>query len=273
MEMGDRETTEKLETKYHAPGTWAQIDAEGVHYKEMNRMIRALALEGARNIEVKNVHGQRYIGTNLHGVPRDNLRIRVYGTPGSDLAAFMDGPSIEVYGNVQDAVGNTMNDGKIIIHGSAGDVLGYGMRGGEIYVRGNVGYRVGIHMKEHLERVPTVVIGGTVQDFFGEYMAGGRIVVLNTFFESNPPVRDSYFIGTGMHGGAIFIHGKVRLNQLGDEVGVKKPSTEEVEGIANYVREFSRHFGLPDVMDKLRMESFRKLYPKSSRPYSRHYAY
>jgi len=257
----------------YMPGTWVQLDAQGVHYKDLNRRIRALVLDGARNIEVGKVYGQRYIGTNLFGTKRQDIRIKVSGTPGSDLGAFMDGPIIEVFGNVQDATGNTMNSGRIIVHGSAGDVLGYGMRGGEIFVRGNVGYRVGIHMKEYTDKIPTIVIGGTVQDFFGEYMAGGRIIVLNQFFEGNPPTRQSYFLGTGMHGGNIFIHGEVELQQIGPEVGLAEPSTEEMEFICEKVQEFSRIFGLPDVSDRMGKIPFTKLFPKSARPYGRLYAY
>jgi glutamate synthase domain-containing protein 3 len=251
------------------------LDASGVHYKVLNRRIRALAGRNVRDIEIRNVYGQRYLGTNLWGIDgRDDLKIQVHGTPGSDLGAFMDGGTIEIFGNVQDATGNTMNAGRIIIHGSAGDVLGYGMRGGEIYVRGNVGYRVGIHMKEYKDMIPTVVIGGTIQDFFGEYMAGGRVIVLNKFFDGNPPLRQSYFIGTGMHGGSIFIRGTIEAHQMGSEVGVADPTDEEYRQIREYVGNFCRHFNLEEKKaNLLKREKFRRLYPKSSRPYGRLYAY
>ena len=251
------------------------IDAKGIHYKELNRRIRSHALEGTESFEVQNVFGQRYFGTNLWGIEdRENIRIRVHGTPGSDLGAFMDGPTIEVMGNVQDATGNTMNGGRIIIHGSAGDILGYGMRGGEIFVRGNVGYRVGIHMKEYMNVVPAIVIGGTIQDFFGEYMAGGRIIVLNRFFEDNPPPRESCFIGTGMHGGSIFIRGEVDPHQIGAEVGVSEPTEEEYRQIGEYVDRFCGIFdpGSGEA-ESLRKEPFSKLTARSTRPYGRLYAY
>jgi glutamate synthase domain-containing protein 3 len=264
----------KTRTRYSAT-QWVKLDAQGVYYKDLNREIRSLALKGARRFEIRNVFGQRYLGTNLWGIEdRDKIQIRVYGTPGSDMGAFMDGPMIEVFGNAQDATGNTMNCGKVVIHGSAGDVLGYGMRGGEIYVRGNVGYRVGIHMKEYMDKIPTVVIGGNMQDFFGEYMAGGRIIVLNKFFEDNPPVRQSYFIGTGMHGGAIFIRGDVDLNQIGAEVGVEDPTDSEWKAIEKYVHNFCRVFDLEAKKAKLlKRHKFTKLFAKSSRPYGRLYAY
>jgi glutamate synthase domain-containing protein 3 len=271
--MSDEQRIETSKSTVYMPGTWVQLDAKGTHYKDLNRQIRSLVLDGARNLEVRSVYGQRYIGTNLFGTRREGVRINIYGTPGSDLGAFMDGPIIEVFGNVQDATGNTMNSGRIVVHGSAGDVLGYGMRGGEIYIRGNVGYRVGIHMKEYADKIPTVVIGGTVQDFFGEYMAGGRIIVLNQFFEDNPPTRQSYFIGTGMHGGVIYIHGDVDLQQIGYEVAIATPDEDEIDFIAEKVRQFSRIFGLPDASDRLKDVPFIKLYPKSARPYEMLYAY
>ncbi|GBE15220.1 MAG TPA: hypothetical protein ENH32_03995 [Proteobacteria bacterium] len=258
----------------YSPSKWYQIDAAGVHYKDLNRKIRAMAEKGARKFEIRNVYGQRYIGTNLWGIERDKIKIRIHGTPGSDLGALLDGPSIDVFGNAQDATGNTMNGGKIIIHGSAGDVLGYSMRGGEIYVRGNVGYRVGIHMKEYEAKVPTVVIGGTVQDFFGEYMAGGRIIVLNKFFEDNPPLRLSYFIGTGMHGGTIYLRGEVEINQVGAEVGITEPADDEWRIIERYVHRYCKAFGFEAKQAKLlKREKFIKLYAKSSRPYGMLYAY
>jgi glutamate synthase domain-containing protein 3 len=260
--------------KTHSSREWIKINTRGVHYKDLNREIRTLAEGGARKFELQKVYGQRYIGTNLWGTEREKIKIRVYGTPGSDLGAFMDGPEIEVFGNAQDATGNTMNCGKIIIHGSAGDVLGYGMRGGEIYVRGNVGYRVGIHMKEYKDKVPTVVIGGTIQDFFGEYMAGGRIIVLNKFFEGNPPLRLSYFIGTGMHGGNIFIRGDIEARQIGAEVGMEEPTDAEWKVIEKYVGNYCKAFGLEARQAKLlRREKFKRLFAKSSRPYGRLYAY
>lgn len=59
--------------------------------------------------------------------------IEVHGTPGNDMACYLNGGKIVVYGNCQDAVGNTMNGGEIIVHGHSGDAMGYGMRRRNIY--------------------------------------------------------------------------------------------------------------------------------------------
>ena len=133
-----------------------EIDAQGLHYRSLNKRLRGLIEEGEKRILLKNVCGQRYIGDGV-GV---EVEIIVEGVPGNDLASFMDGPRIIVRGNAQDGVGNTLNRGEVIIHGDAGDIVGYSMRGGRIFIQGNVGYRVGIHMKAYREFFPVVVVGG-----------------------------------------------------------------------------------------------------------------
>lgn len=244
-----------------------EIDAEGVHYRLLNFEVRRLAREGARRIVIRNVRGQRYIGT---GIKRKGLRIEVYGTPGNDLAAFMDGPEVEVFGDAQDGVGNTMNDGTVVVHGSAGDVLGYGMRGGRLYIYGDVGYRVGIHMKAYKEKVPRIVVGGTAGDFLGEYMAGGVLIVLGITGRPGRPITGDY-VGTGMHGGLIFIRGEVDPFLFGKEVGVGEITDEDWAILREEVGNFARYFGLS--ADEILSAPFVKLYPKSHRPYGRLYAY
>lgn len=81
------------------------LDACNLGYKELNLKIKKFLKAGCNNREVtvENVLGHRYIGDGLKG----NGRINMYGTPGNDLGAFMDGPVIEVFGNGQDGIGNT----------------------------------------------------------------------------------------------------------------------------------------------------------------------
>jgi len=77
-------------------------------------------------------------------------------------------------------------------------VLGYGMRGGKVFIKGDVGYRVGIHMKAYENLVPIMVCGGKSRDFFGEYMAGGLLVLLGMNSQFDGPLVGGY-VGTGMH--------------------------------------------------------------------------
>ena len=244
-------------------GVW-KINAQDMHYKELNAVLRELDGKSAAKVEISNVYGQRYIGTDL----KNKLKIDIYGTPGNDLAAFMDGPRIEIHGNAQDCTANTMNDGEIVIHGRAGDITGYGMRGGKMFIRDDVGYRVGIHMKEYMDKKPYMVVGGTAQDFLGEYMAGGVLVVLGLTLKKGEAYK-ARFVGTGMHAGIIYVRGEI--GNLGKEVKsmeVNKSDLKEIEGL---VKEYCGHFNADQ--EKIMAGKFVKIVPYSHRPYGRIYAY
>lgn len=242
-----------------------KIDASGIYYRDLNTRIRQLANDGVKKFELENVFGQRYIGTNLNS----QIEIDIYGTPGNDLGAFMNGSRIVVYGNAQDGCGNTMNDGEIIVHGRAGDITGLSARGGKIFIRDNVGYRAGIHMKAYEEKKPVVVIGGTAQDFLAEYMAGGILILLG--LNLNGENHKARFVGTGMHGGVVYIRGGVEAHQLGKEVGVAELDEEEYHILRQYIDEFAEHFGYQpeEILD----QEFIKLYPHWLRPYGKMYTY
>lgn len=243
-----------------------QIDATGKLTRELNLELRGAVANGTQKIEVRNVYGQRYIGTGLNKA----IDIDLYGTPGNDLGAFMDGPRITVYGNAQDGCGNTMNEGEIIIHGHAGDVLGLSARGGKIFVKEDVGYRTGIHMKEYQEKKPVIVIGGTAQDFFGEYMAGGVLILLGLNLKEGQTHKANY-IGTGMHGGVIYLSGKIEEYQLGKEVGIATPDENDLKILQQHIGQFATYFGY--AANEIMKLKFTKLYPKWLRPYGRLYAY
>ncbi len=243
-----------------------KIDASGVSYRELNARLRDMTSNGTSKIELRNVYGQRYIGTDL-GKP---VNIEVFGTPGNDLGAFMDGPRITVHGNAQDGCGNTMNEGEIIVHGHAGDILGLSARGGRIFVRDDVGYRAGIHMKEYGNKKPVVVIGGTAQDFPGEYMAGGILILLGLNLTEEERHK-AKFIGTGMHGGVIYLRGIIEDYQLGKEVGVAELEEKDYQILQKFVGEFAAHFGYK--AKGILKHNFIKLFPRWLRPYGRLFAY
>ncbi len=243
-----------------------KMDAGGVYYRELNANLRKAVTNSTRRIELRNVYGQRYIGTDLN----KPVEIEIFGTPGNDLGAFMNGPRIIVWGNAQDGCGNTMNEGEIVIHGHAGDIIGLSARGGKIFVRDDVGYRAGIHMKEYRDRKPALVIGGTAQDFVGEYMAGGVLILLGLNLKEGESHKAN-FIGTGMHGGVIYLRGSVEEYQLGKEVGVAQLEDADRQVLKQLVGEFAAHFGY-DAGEILK-HKFIKLFPRWLRPYGRLYAY
>jgi glutamate synthase domain-containing protein 3 len=248
-------------------GDVVSIDAQSVYYKQVNIATREAFADGAKKVVLNNVNGQRYIGTGIKG---KDLAIEVHGTPGQDMAMLMDGPTLEVFGNAQDGVGNTMNAGKVIIHGDAGDVLGYGMRGGKVFIKGDVGYRVGIHMKAYEDLRPIMVCGGGARDFFGEYMAGGLLILLGMNSRLEGPMVGGY-LGTGMHGGAIYLRGEVEPWQCGKEVGVFTANEADIADIKPVLAEYCEALGMD--LDEVLSVPFTKLIPVSHRPYGKLYTY
>lgn len=242
-----------------------EINAKNLYYRNLNEQIHQAIGQGSRDILLRNVNGQRYIGDGIRG----KIKIKIEGVPGNDLAAFMNGPTIITSSNAQDAVANTMNAGKVVIHGDAGDVLGYGMRGGKLFIRGDVGYRVGIHMKAFKKQIPLIIIGGTARDFLGEYQAGGVIVLLG-LNRNGRPLAGNY-IGTGMHGGVIYIRGEVDPFQLGKEVSISSMDEIDKERLRLYLREYCEDFALS--LKEVIEQKFIKLLPTHLRPYGRIYAY
>jgi glutamate synthase domain-containing protein 3 len=259
------------------------INSRGLGYRELNERIRKIlslfssdSKNGYESIEIliKNVLGQRYIGSGLKG----DHKINIEGVPGNDLGAFMDGPVIEVFENGQDGIGNTMNSGKLIIHGDTGDITGYSMRGGEIYIKGNTGFRCGIHMKAYKEKIPVIVIGGSTGDFLGEYMAGGIIIILglygkriNQFSDAGTYQAAGNHIGTGMHGGTIYIRGKIEDYKLGSEVIRVEPADADIDILENYIGNYCRYFS--GDASNIEVDNFIKLMPFSHRPYKKLYTY
>ena len=243
-------------------GIW-KIDAEGMYYKDLNNLLRSICSKDAKRIEIRNVCGQRYIGTDLE----KEVGIDIYGTPGNDMGAFMSGPKIVVHGNAQDGCGNTMDEGKIVIHGQAGDLTGHSMRGGQIFVRDDVGYRVGIHMKEYKRKVPNIVIGGVAGDFLAEYMAGGVVLVLGLTLDECERCK-ARFVGTGMHGGVLYERGDIL--KVGKGTKLMKVGKRGIKTIESLVREYCKRFGAD--YETIMNAKFRKIVPVSKRPYGKLYA-
>jgi glutamate synthase domain-containing protein 3 len=242
-----------------------RIDAEGLHYTPLNQMIRAAIADGVKEIIVDNVLGQRFIGDGIRG---EDVTITLNGVPGGDLAMFMSGPTIIVHGNADHAPGNTMDNGRIFIHGSAGDAVSHSMRGGRVYVRDNIGYRGGIHMKQYREKRPILVVGGAARAFLGEYMAGGLLIVLG--LTGIPPIAERG-VGSGIHGGEIFVRGPVDEHYLG--VGAKQtPATkEQVLTIKPIIDDFARIFNIPQT--SFQTSEFTRIAPASARPFANKYTW
>ena len=68
--------TNKTEQTEASPAV--EIDAGNVQYRELNTRLRKAVVSGTQKIVIRNVQGQRYIGTNLNRP----VEVEVYGTPG-----------------------------------------------------------------------------------------------------------------------------------------------------------------------------------------------
>lgn len=239
------------------------IEAGLMRYEKLNDIITS-ELENKKKAIVKDVNGQRYIGCGL----ADGKTIDVYGTPGNDMACYLNGGRVEVFGNCQDAVGNTMNGGEIIIHGHSGDALGYGMRDGQIYIKDNVACRGGIHIKEFRDMRPVIVIGKNAGSFLGEYMAGGTIVLLGLGLKRGEKLFGTH-CASGMHGGRIFVRGSFPKENLSANIKVMSLDDDDKKELEEYVKKYCKYFGVDfkNVMSK----PFKKLVPASSRPYANLY--
>ncbi len=241
-----------------------EIDAKELHYTPLNQQIRKAVREGAGKITVRNLMGQRFIADGLKG----DVALDLHGVAGGDLGMFMSGPHITLYGNADHAPGNTMDAGSIVIHGSAGDAVAHSMRGGKIFVRDTIGYRGGIHMKQYLDKCPVLVLGDSARSFLGEYMAGGLILVLR---QSPDSMDDERGIGSGIHGGEIFIRGKIGDDCLG--VGTKKDfcTNEGITRIIPLIHEFAAKFGIDP--DPLLKSEYTRISPASARPFANKYTW
>ncbi len=254
----------KYQSRIETEDKVVKINAEGLYYKELNSLLREVIKGDVERIELHNVCGQRYLGTDLD----TTIQIDVYGTPGNDLGAFMSGPKMVIHGNAQDASGNTMNDGQIIVNGSAGDLTGHSMRGGKIFVKDYVGYRVGIHMKEYQHKVPQIIIGETAGDFLAEYMAGGIILILGLNLKEGEKCK-ARFVGTGIHGGVIYERGEI----LEPEAGTKTlpVGKRDLQVIESLVGEYCSNFGADPKT--ILNSKFKKILPLSKRPYEKLYSH
>ncbi|MGD1823238.1 MAG: glutamate synthase [Pleomorphochaeta sp.] len=237
-----------------------KITVNHMSFKQLNQLIRN---ENENDFELEDVHGQRFIAAGMK-----NKKINIKGIPGNALGACLDsGSKIYVENDCQDATGDTMNKGEIIVHGNCGDTAGYSMRGGKLFIKESAGYRAGIHMKAYKEEQPTIIIGDKAGSFLGEYLAGGKIIVLGLNQKGKCPVGN--FCGTGMHGGKIYLRTNELPKDLPKQVVTRKAKKKDLELIKADINQFCKEFSFDkeDVFNA----NFYILEPNSTLPYKQHY--
>jgi len=77
------------------------------------------------------------------------------------------------------------------------------------------------------------------------------------------------FVGTGMHGGVIYVRGGI--TNLGREVDVMEVDESDLRLIRSLVEDFCNYFSFD--YDMVMSKKFTKIVPVSRRPYGSLYAY
>ena len=99
-----------------------------------------------------------------------------------------------------------------------------------------------------------MVVGGVAQDFLGEYMAGGTLLVLGLSLKDGETHKSRY-VATGMHGGVLYIRGEV--TNVSKEVKVTEADKTDMATIEPLVKEYCSYFDADydKIMNKNSAES------------------
>jgi glutamate synthase (NADPH/NADH) large chain len=168
------------------------------------------------NLPVRNVH--RTVGTMLSGeiarkygsvgLPDDTIRIRLTGSAGQSLGAFLtNGVTLTLEGEANDYVGKGLSGGRLIVYpppasGFAaeeniliGNVVLYGATSGEAFFNGVAGERFAVRNSG-----ASAVVEG-VGDHGCEYMTKGTVLVLGSCGRN---------FAAGMSGGVAYVFDEQR---------------------------------------------------------------
>ncbi|MBV8931533.1 MAG: glutamate synthase subunit alpha, partial [Kutzneria sp.] len=224
-------------------------------------------------LPVRNVN--RTVGTLLGaevtrrhgggGLPEDTIRIRLTGSAGQSLGAFLPrGVTLELVGDANDYVGKGLSGGRIVVRPHeqapfvaeeqviAGNVIGYGATGGEVFLRGQVGERFCVRNSG------MVAVAEGVGDHAFEYMTGGRAVVLG------PTGRN---VAAGMSGGIGYVLGLDPAQVNTGTVNLRRLDPEDLSWLRDIVRRHHRLTGSTIAASLLgdwprRSGSFTKVIPR-----------
>ena len=212
-----------------------------MHYTTLNCVIRK-AID--RNVSPHHLRGGH--GSALHRRHSHRRRTStscIHGTPGNNLGAFLNGPTIEVFGNAQDMTGNTMNSGKIIVHGNAWDVTGLSARGGKIMIKGSLRLpRRDPHEGVRQDDGPVWSSAGPPRTIWASTWPAEPYWCWASERAESPVGHN---IGAGMHGGRIYVRGKVDISQLGPGAVVSQVTEEDTAELTSLIEEFEGYFGEP----------------------------
>lgn len=176
-------------------------------------------------------------------MPRHSVRIRLWGSAGQSLGAFLTpGITLEVKGDANDYVGKGLCGGVIAVSPApeavfsaaeqsvVGNVALYGATSGEAYFCGMAGERFAVRNSG------AVAVVEGVGDHGCEYMTGGVVVVLGPC---------GYNFAAGMSGGVAFVYdGDERFQNRcnTDSVDLESVWTTEDQGLLRGMLEQHLHY-------------------------------
>lgn len=209
-----------------------RIDCRLKSAVELNREIRSLAEQGAKEIHLDHPEGRHNLAVGI----LTSVRVIVEGTAGYYCGGLCDGIHLSVHGDTGWGLGENLMSGEIVVSGNAGSAAGASMRGGVIRVAGCAGPRAGISMKGGL-----LVIEGDVGAMSGFMMQKGTMIIGGDADEG---------LGDSMYEGVILIAG--RITALGNDAVVVDPKPEDLDLIGQV--------GMDTGLDWKRVESGKKLW-------------
>jgi len=193
-------------------------------------------------------------GTTEQVLPPDLITIRLRGTAGQSLGAFLSkGIRIELLGDANDYVGKGLSGGVLIIrprpsntlppheHTIIGNTVLYGATSGKLFASGQAGERFAVRNSG-----ATVVVEGCGSNGC-EYMTGGVAVILGSV---------GYNFAAGMTGGMAYVYdvNDMLMDRLNDETVVMQrlESDHWREQLRQLIAEHARETASPIAQQILR---------------------
>ncbi|MGH7608350.1 MAG: glutamate synthase large subunit [Candidatus Dormibacteria bacterium] len=179
----------------------------------LGRAAEGLAQRRPQRFQVRVRNSDRAVGARLsgevsrrhggEGLPPDTLRLRLEGTAGQSLGAWLaPGVTVTCVGAANDYPGKGLSQGTLVVrvprhasylepgHVIAGNVALYGATGGEAYFGGAAGERFAVRNSG------AVAVVEGVGDHGCEYMTGGTVVILGAVGRN---------FAAGMTGGVAYV--------------------------------------------------------------------
>lgn len=184
-----------------------KVDGHRLESRVLEEKIQEAVEQGHTRLHVE-AYGQHGIGGRLWKAGDQKVYVKITGPLGQRAGSLgFENTLVEIMGSTSDDIGWLNAGADIIVHGNAANGACNGMAQGKVFVAGNIGAR-GMTMTKRNPRFdpPELWVLGSVGDYFGEFMAGGMVVICG-----HEPQDASNVLGyrplVGMVGGQVLFRG------------------------------------------------------------------